>query len=483
MLDVDQRKAIFLLAAQGRGARTIAQALGVSRNAVREVLRSGQAEVPALERAEKLGEHVALVQELHVRCEGNLFRVWEELQAKGLATGYSSLTAFCRRHGIGVAEKQRVGRYRFEPGEEMQHDTSPHKPTIGGRRVKVDCASLVLCYSRRRYAQVYQRWSRFECRVFMSEAVVVFEGAARRCMIDNSSVVIAHGRGKDAVPAEAMRVLGERYGFRFEAHAVGDANRSAHVERGFDFIENNFYPGRTFADEADLNAQLREWCERVADRHRRDLGATARQLWVAERPALVPLPLHVPEVYDVHARRVDVEGYVNLHTNRYSVSTVAIGRRVSLRESIARVRIFDGHHCIAEHERKPPGARLRVTLAEHEREGRWARREPASEQETTLRGVAPELGVLVDLLRKRHGGQALRNVKRLHKIWIDYPTASVVEAVRVAVSHGLIDLERIERMVLRRIAGDFFRLPTGDADEDPEDEEPGNEDPEPQGTP
>ena len=130
-------------------------------------------------------------------------------------------------------------------------------------------------------------------------------------------------------------------------------------------------------------------------------------------------------------------------------------------------------------KRKPPGAGERLTLPEHERDKRYTRHEPPSEHEVTLRGVAPELGDLVALLRKRHGGQALRNVKRLHKIWVDYPTDAVIEAVRVAVAHDLIDLERIERMVLQRIAGDFFRLPVDheDNDRDPEDE-----DPEPEGT-
>lgn len=473
MLDVDQRTAILQLRAQGHSARAIAKALGVSRNAVRRVLERGRAEVPALERPELLGEHMARVQELYVRCEGNLVRVWEELVKEGPDVGYSTVTDFCRRHGIGVVDKEPVGRYEFAPGEEMQHDTSPHTPVIGGRRTAVQCASLILCHSRYGYAQVYSRWTRFECRVFLSEGIVVLGGAARRCMLDNSSVIISHGRGKDAVAAQAMQALAQRFDFRFEAHAVGDADRSGKVERRFHFIENNFYAGRTFADEADLNAQLREWCERVADRTRRELGTTPRQLWVAERPALQPLPMHVPEVYDLHERRIDVEGYVNLHTNRYSVPTAAIGRQVSLRESIDRIRVFDGHACIAEHQRKPPGARARVTLPEHER--RFARREapPPSPEETTLRGAAPELGALVDLLRKRHGGQALRAVRRLHKMWLEYPTAPVVESVRTAVAHGLIDLERIETMVLRKIAGKFFRLPTDDEPKDPQDPEEG----------
>jgi len=42
-----------------------------------------------------------------------------------------------------------VGEYYFEPGEEMQHDTSPHQLKLGNKEVKVQCASLVLAYSRK----------------------------------------------------------------------------------------------------------------------------------------------------------------------------------------------------------------------------------------------------------------------------------------------------------------------------------------------
>lgn len=468
MLDVDQRKAILLLAEQGHSSRAIARAIGVGRNTVRRVMRSGKAEVPPLERPEQLLEHVARVTELHTRCRGNLVRVAEELLVEGIETSYSGLTAFCRRHGIGQTPKKRAGRYHFAPGEEMQHDTSPHTPMIGGRKTAVQLASLVLCYSRRMYAQAYIRWSRFECRVFLTEGIEVLGGAGHRCMIDNSSIIIAHGRGKDAVPADAMEALARRFGFTFEAHAVGDANRSGRVERPFWDVERNFYAGRTFEDLADLNAQLRQWCERRADKHRRELGTTPRQLWVAERPALVPLPLHIPEVYEVHTRRVDVEGYVSLHTNRYSVPTALIGRRVTVRESMHRVRVFDGHRLVAEHERRPFGARTRVTLPEHEDHTRWRHRSvPPSEHERALRASSPVLGAMVDALRVRHGGQALRAVRRLHRLWRDYPTEPVVKAVQIALEHRLLDLGRLERMVLRRIAGDFFRLPT---DDDPTDD-------------
>jgi hypothetical protein len=69
-------------------------------------------------------------------------------------------------------------------------------------------------------------------------------------------------------------------------------------------------------------------------------------------------------------------------------------------------------------------------------------------------------------LQRRYGGRAVKAVRQLHRIWRDYPTEAVREAVSVALEHGLLDLGRIEKMVLKRIAGDLFRLPITPEEED-----------------
>ena len=467
MLDLDTRTAILTLARRGHGIKRIARSVGVSKNSVRSVLRSGRREVGGPQRPEQLTPHLELVREQHVRCQGNLVRVHEELEARlAEKIAYSTLTAFCRRQGIGHQAPQAAGRYHFAPGQEMQHDTSPHTVEVGGRARSLQCASLILCYSRRIYAQCYPRWTRFEARVFLSEAVHYLGGAAGKCMLDNSTVIIAQGTGKDAVPAAEMAALATRFGFEFIAHEVGDANRSGRVERPFDYIENNFYPGRDFADLADLNRQFVEWCVRSNRRHRRHLGCSPLELFATEQPALRPLPVYIPEVYALHRRRIDVEGYANLHTNRYSVDAALIGKDVEVRETLQKVRLFDGHRLAAEHTKLEYGARLRTTLPEHR--GQWRRRvgpPRISESERLLRGQGDELGKLIDTLKKRYGGQAKKAVLRLERIWKDYPTEAVTGAISVALEYGLTDLERIERMVLRRIAGDFFKLPVEEDDD------------------
>jgi transposase len=469
MIDQDLRDAILALKQRGLGIRAIARATRVSRNTVRSVLKSG-ATVSALLRHEICEPHLDLIRQLYATCKGNLVRVHEELAEKQIDVSYSALTSFCRRHGIGVAHKHPAGRYHFSPGQEMQHDTSPHDVKVGGKKRRLQCASLVLCYSRMIYAQCYPTYNRFWARSFLSEAITFLGGAAERCIVDNTSVIVIAGSGKDAVFAAELDALAERFDFSFSAHAVGDANRSARVERPFHYIENNFYPGRTFADLVDLNAQFRTWCEQKNDTFKKHLQKKPTELYAVERPALKPLPAYIPEVYELCYRIVDIEGYVTLHSNRYSVPCELLSRRLAIRLSKERVRIFDGLRVVAEHQRAEDSSRVRCTLDSHRKQKRWhhSRGIPELLEERTLRRIAPELSDLVDAIRKRYAGRAVRPLRRLHRMYLDYPTKPLCDAVAQAQRYGLIDLARIEKMVLRRIAGDFFRIPGFENNEDDE---------------
>lgn len=461
MHDESTRNAVLRLARRQPppSARAIAKAVGISRESVEAILASGQVAVPRVARPSKLEPHLEQIQQLFVACKTNLVRVHEELGKEGVAVPYATLTGFCRRHGIGQTPKERAGTYTFDPGVEMQHDTSPHTVTIGGRVHTLQCASLVLCYSHRLYAQVYPRFDRFYAKAFLTEALTYFGGGAGRCVVDNSNVIIAYGTGPDAVPAPEMKAFGERFGFSWMAHALGDANRSARVERPFHYIENNFYVGRTFADRDDLNAQLREWCERVDHKPKRRLKTTPIALFATEQPALQPLPLYVPEVYDLVRRTIDLDGYVHYNTNRYSVADELIGREVEVRATLSKVRVIERHAVVTEHARIDDGQHGTSTLPEHAKKGRHrpANARPPIAEEGPLRAAAPELGALVDALRKRHGGRAVRPIRRLHTMFIDYPTEVLVACVRQALEFNLLDLDRIEGLVLKRISGDYFR--------------------------
>jgi len=394
-------------------------------------------------------------------------RVHEEITASGAVLSYPALTAFCRRHGIGQSPPVPAGQYHFEPGEEMQHDTSPHEVELGGKKRKVQTASAVLCYSRMLFFQCSPTFQRFDCKVFLTAALRYFAGAPGRVMIDNTHVVVLRGTGREMVPVPEMAALAERFGFRFVAHAIGHANRSARVERPFSFIENNFLAGRTFSSWEDLNQQARQWCDKVNSTYKKHLRAVPRELFAVERLHLKPLPIWIPEVYRLHQRLVDIEGYVALHTNRYSVPLDWIGRRVEVRETQDKIEIqLDARHLVS-HRRLAEAEHQRILLAEHRppRGQGLPRPDPHPEEKAILTAV-PEMAEYVAALKQRGRKVLTLVLRQLWRLVREYPREPLLAAVQEAARYGLYDLDRLERMILRRVAREYFLLKDGKESDD-----------------
>jgi transposase len=466
MLSQAQRTTILELHTQGVAKREIARVMGISRVAVRKVLRSNSSAVPELQRSEKAEPHRQQILELFDTCQGNLVRVHEELVAGGAELSYPALTAFCRRHGIGYQPPVAAGQYDFAPGEELQHDTSPHTVELGGKKRKVQTASAVLCYSRMLFFQCYPTFQRFDCKVFLTGALRYMGGAPARVMIDNTHVVVLRGSGRDMVPVPEMAAFGERFGFEFVAHAIGNANRSGRVERPFHFVEHNFLAGRTFTSWEDLNQRAREWCDKVNGTYKKHIRAVPRELYAVERLHLKPLPAWIPEVYRLHQRLVDIEGYVALHTNRYSVPVEWIGRRVEVRETKNKIEIQRDARRLVTHRRIAEAEHQRITLAEHrpprgQRGALWAPRPDPHPEENAILTAAPELAEYVAELKQRSRKIITLALRQLLRFVGEYPREPLLGAVREAARYGLYDLDRLERMILRRVTREYFLLDGG----------------------
>jgi len=386
-------------------------------------------------------------------------RVHEELIAIGAELSYQALTGFCRKHGIGQQPIVPAGQYHFEPGEEMQHDTSPHDVVVDGKKYKAQTASAVLCYSRLLFFQINPTFQRFDCKVFLTDALRYAGGACQRVMIDNTHVVVLRGTGREMIPVPEMDAFAERLGFRFVAHAIGDPNRKGRVERPFSFIENNFLAGRTFTSWNDLNTQARQWCDKVNATYKKHIRAVPRELFAIERLHLKPLPAWIPEVYRMHQRVVDMEGYVSVHSNRYSVPVDWIGRRVEVRETRDKIEIELDARRIVTHTRMLTPFPQRITLAEHKPpRGEGVKRSAPHPEEQALIEDAPEIAPYVAALKQKGRKVIALALRQLLRLLREYPREAFLAAVQEAARYGLYDLDRLERMILRRIARDYFLL-------------------------
>jgi hypothetical protein len=176
------------------------------------------------------------------------------------------------------------------------------------------------------------------------------------------------------------------------------------------------------------------------------------------------LPVWVPEVVRLHQRIVDTEGYVSINANRYSVLEDWIGHRVEVRESKARLEIDLGRGEPAVHTRLIGVTGQRVTLPAHRRPRGTPRKAAPAREEAEILAAAPELAGFLAALKTRGRKNPTLALRHLLRMVRDYPRHELLAAIAEAHAYGLYDLDRVERMVLRRIAGEYFNLTGGDRD-------------------
>ena len=191
-----------------------------------------------------------------------------------------------------------------------------------------------------------------------------------------------------------------------------------------------------------------------------------RELYAVERLHLKPLPAWIPEVYRLHQRKVDVEGYVALHTNRYSVPVDWIGRRVEVRETKDKIEIQRDARNLVTHTRIADAEHRRFMLAQHRPpRGQGIQRPDLHPEEKTILESAPEMADYVAVMKQRGRKSPTLALRQLLRLVREYPREPLLAAVREAARYGLYDLDRLERMILRRVVRDYFLLDDGSHDD------------------
>ncbi len=222
-------------------------------------------------------------------------------------------------------------------------------------------------------------------------------------------------------------------------------------------------PGRAHLRSwEDLNSQRREWCDKVNSTYKKHIRAVPRELFAVERLQLQPLPAWIPEVYRLHQRMVDMEGQVALHTNRYSVPLAWIGRRVELRETRNKIEIQLDARNLVTRQRIADVEHQRILLAQHRppRGQGMARTHPHPEENAILAAV-PEIAEYVTAVKRRSRKVPSLALRQLLRLVREYPRQPLVCAVLEAARYGLYDLDRLEHMILRRVAREYFLLDDG----------------------
>jgi len=148
----------------------------------------------------------------------------------------------------------------------------------------------------------------------------------------------------------ALLDLARHYGYQPRACRPYRAKTKGKVERPFRYIREDFFLARSFRNLEDLNIQLQQWLDTVANPR---VHATTRRVvneaFAEERSALRPLPLAPYQAVLRLERRVSHEGMVCVGGNLYSVPDTTRRRVLDVHVLAGSIRIFEDGALIACH--------------------------------------------------------------------------------------------------------------------------------------
>jgi transposase len=282
---------------QGLRVSDIARRSGLDRKTVRRYIARGlepPSYTPRPPRPTLLDPYRAYLQErVAAYPELRASRLLRELRGLGYRGGYTQLTDFLRtvRPAAPAGFEQ---RFETAPGQQAQVDFAYFRTEFtaepGASRV-VWLFSMVLGHSR-------LIWARFVAHQDL-QAVLRCHAAAFEAMGGVPGEVL-YDRRRTAVSGEnetgvvynpVLVACARHYGFQPRACRPYRAKSKGKVERPCRYVREDCFLARSFQDLDDLNAQLRQWLDEVANAR---VHATTRRVVAEhcadERPHLKPLP-------------------------------------------------------------------------------------------------------------------------------------------------------------------------------------------------
>lgn len=219
-------------------------------------------------------------------------RLHEEIKAAGYQGSYTQVKA-CVRQIRPTLPPDPVVRFETPPGHQAQVDFAEFQLPWGKRYALV----VVLGYSRLLWVRFYERQTMAVLMRGLEEAFGFFGGVAAELLFDQMKAVIIEDQrevgGRVLENGEFMR-FAAHWNFRIRACRAYRAKTKGKVERPIRYVRENFFYGRTFLNDADLNTQTRHWMERTANPrlHRTTMEIPNVRFEREERALLRPLAPH-----------------------------------------------------------------------------------------------------------------------------------------------------------------------------------------------
>ena len=334
--------------------REISRQLGVARKTILKYLENPLANtVVRKPRLSKLDSFKPVIRELLDQCpRASSVVIAQRIRPLGYTGGRSILQEYVATLRRVQQPPRAYVRVESSPGDCFQIDWG-HFGALDyqGDRRKLYAFCCIECHSRRLYvefthSQCFETFVRCHIHAFQ-----FMGGRARECLYDNLVTAVAEHDGRIVRFNPRFLAFARELDFYPRACNKAAGWEKGKVEKGgVGYIRQNFWPLRTFTDLADVNSQVRQWVEQIANqRIHRETRQVPDERFRPE--CLRSLPPLLPDYRDTAIALVHKDIRLCFDGNRYCVHPRYVGFRLTIQADSQSVAIYDHGHEVARYVR------------------------------------------------------------------------------------------------------------------------------------
>jgi len=378
----------------------------------------------------------------------------------GIKISESSFLRFVKAHFSHLDKNITVRLPETQPAKYAQADFGRLGKLYdeAAKKIRIAWAFIVtLAFSRLMFVYITFKLDTRSVIEGCELAWAYFGGITEILIVDNLTPVVDKADRYNPKINKTFMEYAQYRGFIVDPTNSGHARGKPIVENNVGYLKGNFFAGENFISREDCQERVLEWCTSVAGVR---IHGTTRQKPIelfeeAEKDRLAPYDGVRYDTPYYASPVVHPDHHISFKKSLYSLPTKYIGKHVDVRGDSALVRIYFKDELIKTHQRMPEGARS-TDYSDYPAEITPYTLRNANYQiaEGTKRHTA--IGEYIQfLLSGTYPWHRLRSAQRLLRIADKYGYERTAAACTKAMSYGIYDIRRIDRMLKNGVEADL----------------------------
>ncbi len=277
--------------------------------------------------------------------------VLRQIKAKGFKGEITIVRTYLRELRRLSIYKEPFIRFESDPGEQMQVDWGHFNVLdYGSTKRKLYALAVIESHSRMLYVFFTHSQKQEVLHQGLINAFAYFGGTPKEIVVDNMLTAVTERAGSVIRFNDDFLELMMRFNINPIACNVRAPHEKGKIEASIKYLRNNFFPARKFTDLEDVQVQVREWLDTVANvRNHKTTGQ--KPIERLRKDKLTMLPSVLPDCRETGTYLVHKDFGVRFDGNVYTTPPWTVGKKIILKANNNQVFIYHKDRQLSIHER------------------------------------------------------------------------------------------------------------------------------------